>query len=517
MLGDLGAVAGDHDDAVDPPAAERADSPARVGTDRVFHHQDSRRRTVGRDEHGQRTVEPGPPPRQLRPRGRAAHPGPGRLAHRHPVPADRSADALPGHLLHVVRHHQLAPFPCRCAHDRAGQDMLGHLIQGRGQAQHVPRGQRARSDDPGHRRVPAGERPGLVDEHGRAPGEPLQHRTTLDHHAAAGRDGQAGYQRDRGRQDQRARRGHDQHRHGPRRPGERPRDPGCGQAHAQEPQRVTVGQPDEGGLRSLGFGHQADDPGVGAVLRRGRGPQIERPARVHHAAADQFPGGPLDGTRLTSQRRLVQDRGRGRQGAVHGDELTGRDYQQVASRDRVEWHHFQRPAGVTPRGPRGPLQQGAHVPVSATGRPGLQRPPARQHDADHRGGQQLTDGHRAQQGQQRDGIHPGPAPAQRVHHRPQGVRRATGPGGQPGSIPGLRRAGQLQDPARRQGGKGHGEQDQRNLAPEPGQLLPRISQVHVNDHAPAAARRSRAIGWPGPGPPARPRGAPTAGRPAPQR
>ena len=45
------------------------------------------------------------------------------------------------------------------------------------------------------------------------------------------------------------------------------------------------------------------------------------------------------------------------------------------------------------------------------GCPRFQEPPAGQHDADHRRGEQLTDGHRPGHRQQRDHIHAEPAGA----------------------------------------------------------------------------------------------------------
>ena len=121
-----------------------------------------------------------------------------------------------------------------------------------------------------------------------SPGEALKHGAALHHDAAPRCDRQAGHERDRNSENLRAGRGHHEHRDGPLRPGQCPCDCGTSEGDEQEPQGITVSQPDEWGLRCLGFRNQPDYPRVRAVgSRRGR-EQIERTAHVQHPAAQRL-------------------------------------------------------------------------------------------------------------------------------------------------------------------------------------------------------------------------------------
>ncbi len=136
----------------------------------------------------------------------------------HPVAVHHAADALPGNLLHVLAagistqsalpRPRSTTAPARTCADTWSSDAASRSTSRRRQ----PAGR----DDRRDRRVPAGQRPGLVQQQRRAPGKPLEHPAALDHHAAPGRHRQPRDQRDRGGQDQRARRRHHQHRHRPR-------------------------------------------------------------------------------------------------------------------------------------------------------------------------------------------------------------------------------------------------------------------------------------------------------------
>ena len=170
------------------------------------------------DEDGQRAVEPGPAARRLRPPGPAGHARPARLADRHLVAVDQPPDALPGHLLHLLRQHQLAAAPGGRADHRAGQDVpdtwssdaasrrtLGGLTGAAGMI--------ADTDGRPLVRVPVLSSSSVVHRASRS-----STAAALDHHAAPRRHRQPGHQGDRGGQDQRARGGHHQHRHRPLRP-----------------------------------------------------------------------------------------------------------------------------------------------------------------------------------------------------------------------------------------------------------------------------------------------------------
>ena len=163
----------------------------------------------------------------------------------------------------------------------------------------------------------------------------------------------------------------------------------------------------------------------------------------------------------------VQDRGRGADRAVDGHEIAGGHQQHVTGRDHVEGHRLDGPAGVTPRVPWRALQQGVQVAVGASGGPWLQRPPACQHDADHRGGEQFAHRDRAGDRERRDDIHPDAAAAQYVRDRPQRVRRSACPGRQSGGIPSLRGSRKVQQAARGQAGRSNGEQHGGHVPGEP--------------------------------------------------
>ena len=90
------------------------------------------------------------------------------------------------------------------------------------------------------------------------------------------------------------------------------------------------------------------------------------------------------------------------------------------------------------------------VAVGPAGRPFLQRPPAGQHDSDHRGCQQFAYRQRAGQREQCDDIHPGPTVAKSVGHGPQGVGGPAPADRGPDGIPGGTHSGRVQKQARGQ-------------------------------------------------------------------
>jgi hypothetical protein len=145
----------------------------------------------------------------------------------------------------------------------------------------------------------------------------------------------------------------------------------------------------------------------------------------------------------------------------------GRYQQQIAGRHRIQRHGLQGlapvPAGVLGR----LLQQRPQIVACPPGRPRLQRPPAGQHHADHRGGQQLAHHQRANDRQQGDDIHPEPAVGERLPHGPQGVARAAGPHHGPDRARGIMGAGQVQAQPRRQARDGQRQQYLRRAPDQP--------------------------------------------------
>ena len=139
-------------------------------------------------------------------------------------------------------------------------------------------------------------------------GERLQRSTAFDDDPALGRSRDAGHDRDRGRQDQRARGGDHEHREGPDGiAADRPRKDREHKRHGDEDQRVPVGEPDEGGPFALCLLDQPKDTGVRAPIGTREGPQIECGPGVHRPGAHLLSCDPLDGPGLAGQRRLVED------------------------------------------------------------------------------------------------------------------------------------------------------------------------------------------------------------------
>ena len=239
--------------------------------------------------------------------------------------ADGSLQAVAVHLLDVLGHLQGQPAPGAAGDDRAGQHVRRHLVQGRGESQHLVGVETTRGDHLGQDRVSLGQGAGLVEQHHLPAGQGLQRATTLDDDTHVCGPGEPGHDGDRGGQEQRARRCDDQHRDGEYRvTADRPGHPGQDQRERDEVDGDSIGGAHERRRRRLGLLHQADHAGVGGFGGdRGR-QQVDRLPRVDHAAAHVVAGDPLDRQRLTGQCRLVQHGSR-QQPAVHRDDLSGAD------------------------------------------------------------------------------------------------------------------------------------------------------------------------------------------------
>ena len=126
-------------------------------------------------------------------------------------------------------------------------------------------------DDPLERRLPERQRAGLVEQHRARLAELLDHAAALDDHAVPRGAGDPGDERDRGRQDQRTRRGDDHHGHEANRiPGRRPGEPGDPEREREEEGGVVVGQADERRPLRLGPADEAHDRRVGALRGESR-------------------------------------------------------------------------------------------------------------------------------------------------------------------------------------------------------------------------------------------------------
>ncbi len=210
---------------------------------------------------------------------------------------------------------------------------------------------------------------------------------------------------DRNRQDEGARRRHHQYGEAPdgvpgERPGSRCEHQRDGDEHVGEP----VGQPDRGRLRLLRLEHETYDPGVRAVLCAGRRPQVEAATGVHGAGPDAVVPRPLDGTRLTGQRRLVQH------AVIQHHPVDGHHLARLHEEAVAERNFLDRAGGkgvilVTGDRPRRPCQQRGQLFVRAPVGVGLEGVAARHHQRDHRSRQVLPEGKRASHRQERDHVH----------------------------------------------------------------------------------------------------------------
>ena len=210
--GDVGAIARDQDDASDPGTAHRADHPGRIGPDRILQQEDAGRLAVDGDEDGQRAIQIGPAPHLAHPRRSSVADDPSSFTQLHPVACDCSFQAVAMDLLDVLGHFQDKPSTDASGDDGAGQDVGRDLVEGRGEPQHlVGIHLVGRGDHVSQNGMPLGERARLVEQHDATVGEPFEGAAALDHHADMSCAGEPGHDRDRSRQQQRARRSDDEH------------------------------------------------------------------------------------------------------------------------------------------------------------------------------------------------------------------------------------------------------------------------------------------------------------------
>jgi hypothetical protein len=150
-------------------------------------------------------------------------------------------------LLDIFRHLQGKSAPGAAGDDGAGEDVRRDLVERGGESQHlVGIHLVVRGDDVGQNRVPLGQRPGLVEQHHMPAGKSFEGAAALDNDTDVRGAGQAGHDRDRRREQQRAWRRDDEHGDGAdrvtaQRPGRTREDEGQGHEEDGEP----VGGPDE--------------------------------------------------------------------------------------------------------------------------------------------------------------------------------------------------------------------------------------------------------------------------------
>ena len=221
------------------------------------------------------------------------------------VAVNCSRDSLAWLLRDVPGQHELA-FPLRCGpDDGAGQDVPRHLVQARGQAQDLPGRPGAGRDDRGDSGLPAVRVPVLSSNsvvHWARRSSTPPFFTTTPRCAAAERPETsatgAASMSGQGVATTRtatARAG----------PPSTQAAPATARVSGRNHSAYRSASRTNGAcVFSASEVHQADDPRVGAVRRARDRAQVERAARVQHAAADAVPDSPLGRQRLTGERGL---------------------------------------------------------------------------------------------------------------------------------------------------------------------------------------------------------------------
>lgn len=126
----------------------------------------------------------------------------------------------------------------------------------------------------------------------------------------------------------------------------------------------------------------------GGLCGRRRRNQVNRLARVDHAASGILASGPLDGQRLPAERGLVQHSG-GQEPPIHRDDLPRAHEKSVAGDDVVHRDLDDAAVDAAPGCARGTRDQQAQLAARSGGGTGLQKTPTREHHRDHGTGEVL--------------------------------------------------------------------------------------------------------------------------------
>ncbi len=336
--------------------------------------------------------------------------------------------------------------------------MRGQLLHSRGDPQHSGSRPTGRRHDVHDHRPPDGHRSGLVQHRDSRTAQRFQRPAVAQDDTDARGTRHAGRDRDRNREKQRARGRGDQH-------GDRTRQltrgqrgqPGHRHGDGQEHRGDPVGDAHDRRARGRCFLGKSNDAGVGAVLRRGGCPQVDRRANDHHTAAHAFTAQPCHRFRLARQRRLVERRVAEQHG-VDRDDLARTHDDNVTGNDRVHLDLTQANALAHLRVPGCSVEQCAQIPASPAPRVLVQRVPSTHHHRDNRSREVLPDHERSDQGEDSEHVGTEPLRAQVVDHPPHGRddcdRRGRGP-----PDPRTVRILQPHDSSRR-GGQHHGDEEE---------------------------------------------------------
>ena len=463
-LSDRRLIAGDKGDLLDSGPSQALGQLGRVPAQPVGHQHHAPQSPVDPDHHpGPAGLEPVVDQRRdaVDP-GVAAAAQPVAASDADPVSVHPSLDPLTRILDHVLGEDQLDLALLRAVDKRLGEDVGGELVDRCPQLQELLRRQLTGASDLLDLRAAAGQCPGLVEEDGARPAEALDRAASLDDHAQPGGSRDAGDQRHRRRQDQRAGGGDHEHRESAHRiAAQRPCRPGDDQCDRQQDRRVAVGHPHERRPLMLGLPDQADYARVGALRGRAGGAQVECLAGIHGAAGDRRSARPRCGQSLSGQGRLV-------------------DYGVLALHRPVDRHHLARPhqdpvadphlldrdllePALAPAvgNPRGALEQGGQLAAGAARGRRLERVPPAQHQRDHRASQVLAQGQRPGHRDQRDRVHPDVSAHQAARHRPAQRDQRQHGSRRPDQVPPAARDEQVEEPAEEQGEEDQPDQDPR--------------------------------------------------------
>ena len=219
-------------------------------------------------------------------------------------------------------------------------------------------------------------------------------RAALHQHPGTGSTRNTADEGDRGGQNERTGRGHNEHRQSAHRiTGEKPCKPHDDECDRKEKQRETIRKPHE---RSLGGAcrlHHAHNTCIGAVCRRSRRVITKGFARIHRAGAQGLTGRALNGDRLTGHRALINPCQRVRQRAIHRKKLASAHQKKIAGVHLVDGDIDEIAAGI--------------------------------HDGDDSGRKRLSQRHARRHGNKRNVIHPS-RPARKSCSMDQASRRMTG-------------------------------------------------------------------------------------------
>jgi len=408
-----GGVAREHHGVLDAEAAQPLHGGGRVLTHPVAEHDVPGEGAVHRDHHGHM------------PRGalRLGHLDPtsaqeGRLPDGDLPSAHEGHDAESGHLLDGGSGGQ-RDAPVRGGiHDGASEHVARVLLGGGDEAEQAVLVAAVRRPDRDDLGKAVGQGSGLVEGHRAGAGELLERGPAFDDHAVARPTAHPGDERDRRRDEQRARRRDHEHLGEPGRlTGQRPAQAGEAEGDGREGHRVAIGKPNH---RRLALGrrlHHLDDALVLALLRGGRGPQGDGPGPVDAPREQGVTLGVLHRHALARERGLVHGRRLGLQDPVDRDHLAGAHAEEIADADLADGHVDHRtPVQDAMRGHRGALEQRAEFPLRPPAGIVLERFAAGEHHHDHHGRPELPDQDGREDRGDRQDVHTRPAAQQRAHH-----------------------------------------------------------------------------------------------------